>query len=805
MPRQVLFSAVSPLTGGLALYATDGTAPGTAPVAGIFSTPTPQGGFATLGDGRMVLVAGDDASGRTLWVSDGTAAGTVALLNLLPGLPAPAIAPTGFGRLPDGRLLFTALDDLWVTDGTVAGTGQLRGFSSSFLPGRFTPIGDDRVVFAADGGLGVGPELWITDGTTAGTVLLKDIRTSPNAGSEPAEFAALGDSRLVFQANDGPAMREVWITDGTAAGTVLLKDIDPAGDSRPVGFIALGDGRVVFAARTPASAYELWVTDGTTAGTQMVEEIAPGVTPAFTGGDFPRARLGDGRVVFTASDGVTGRELWITDGTADGTLMLKEIVPGISGGNLRDFVSLPDGRVAFTAVGDELWITDGSVGGTVALGALWADAGITALTDQSFLFRGNNPSPELWLSDGTPGGTGLAVPLPGASGVTLLGLVNRAPALAQALADGDGLGGAPLVLDIAPGAFADADGDTLIFTASLANGAPLPAWLSFDAATLRLTGTPPAGLTGPLAIRITASDGDASFSDSFDLLIGAQLAGTAAADNLFGTAWADRLQGLGGNDVLIATSVAAAGVLGDTLEGGEGADVLFGSARADLLDGGSGIDTMTGLGGDDAYLVDDARDRIVEDALGGYDTITATASFSMPRHVEVLRLDAGARKGSGNGQDNLILDLDTVGTTTANTLRGAGGNDTLLGGRGNDVLIGGAGADDLTGGPDADRFRYAAPEEGGDLLRDFASGIDRIEVSAAGFGGGLVKGADLAAEGHFVIGTAPTQTFGQFLHDTVAGTLAWDPDGTGAMAAMPLFTLGKSATLVAAGDLRVIG
>ena len=67
------------------------------------------------------------------------------------------------------------------------------------------------------------------------------------------------------------------------------------------------------------------------------------------------------------------------------------------------------------------------------------------------------------------------------------------------------------------GAFSDVDSDTLSYTATLANGDPLPTWLSFNATTRTFSGTPPANFNGAIDLKITASDGALSASDTFSL------------------------------------------------------------------------------------------------------------------------------------------------------------------------------------------------------------------------------------------------------------------------------------------------
>jgi Putative Ig domain/Domain of unknown function (DUF5122) beta-propeller len=75
--------------------------------------------------------------------------------------------------------------------------------------------------------------------------------------------------------------------------------------------------------------------------------------------------------------------------------------------------------------------------------------------------------------------------------------------------------GQPITFTIPAGAFEDPDIDTLVYTATLSTGSPLPTWLSFDAATLTFAGTPPVGAS-TLAITVTATDpGGLSVSDAF--------------------------------------------------------------------------------------------------------------------------------------------------------------------------------------------------------------------------------------------------------------------------------------------------
>ncbi len=92
-----------------------------------------------------------------------------------------------------------------------------------------------------------------------------------------------------------------------------------------------------------------------------------------------------------------------------------------------------------------------------------------------------------------------------------------------------------------------------------------------------------------------------------------------------------------------------------------------------------------------------------------------------------------------------------VGNGGADRIDGQGGNDVLVGGLGDDRLTGGDGSDTLTGGAGADTFVFLSTAEAGtgfDTLEDFNAGLDKIEISKAGFAGlsGLAAGNTLSAD-----------------------------------------------------------
>ena len=90
----------------------------------------------------------------------------------------------------------------------------------------------------------------------------------------------------------------------------------------------MGNGKALFSATDGTHGYELWVSDGTTAGTSLVQDINPG---SGSSGPQDITKFGSGKALFSANDGTHGYELWVSDGTAAGTSLVQDIYPGSSG------------------------------------------------------------------------------------------------------------------------------------------------------------------------------------------------------------------------------------------------------------------------------------------------------------------------------------------------------------------------------------------------------------------------------------------------------------------------------------------
>jgi Ca2+-binding RTX toxin-like protein len=137
---------------------------------------------------------------------------------------------------------------------------------------------------------------------------------------------------------------------------------------------------------------------------------------------------------------------------------------------------------------------------------------------------------------------------------------------------------------------------------------------------------------------------------------------------------------------------------------------------------------------------------------------------------------------------------DVVEAGTTRTLSGRAGNDILIGSSSSEVLVGGVGNDTITSGTGFDVIAYSLASEGQDTITDFNVFQDTLQVSAAGFGGGLIPGESIAAA-QFVLGTVATTASHRFIFNQPTGQLFFDVDGNGSSVQTLLATLTPGLSL----------
>lgn len=198
----------------------------------------------------------------------------------------------------------------------------------------------------------------------------------------------------------------------TAQIPTLLRNINATGGS-DVQDITCVEGLVYFSADDGVSGNEVWVSDGTPEGTRLLKDINPGA-----GDSGPLNFLAwQDRVYFVADNGVDGYQLWSSDGTTAGTqfeLPMQDVQGLVSSSRFTVYNDLVVFRGGTDELGSELWRSDGTVEGTTLImdinpGTLSSNPHQFTEYNGLLYFSATVPGleEELWVTDGTAEGTHL--------------------------------------------------------------------------------------------------------------------------------------------------------------------------------------------------------------------------------------------------------------------------------------------------------------------------------------------------------------------------------------------------------------
>lgn len=327
-------------------------------------------------NGLLYMAATDALTGTELFVSNGTPNGTFLLKDIVPGIGSSD--PTNF--IGVGNFVYFIANDttpsysLWKTNGTPNGTVRVKWLPQGTF-NSFRGIAYNNSLIFTYGRYDMGNELWISDGTDNGTYLVKDILTSGLSSSNPNDFISY-NNQIFFTATDSAHGYEVWKTDGTSNGTQLVKDINPGKNNSQASLKIVFNNKLFLTAASPNFGVEIWITDGTDSGTTLFKDVFQGPQSGlFSAVPIPWV-VCNNKLYFSASDSVSGQEPFISDGTPNGTYLIKDLAPGNSSSSPTNFFTNGK-RVFFLATsglgfnGIELHISDGTSSGTRELADLY--------------------------------------------------------------------------------------------------------------------------------------------------------------------------------------------------------------------------------------------------------------------------------------------------------------------------------------------------------------------------------------------------------------------------------------------------
>ena len=418
LPGKVLFSSVTtPL--GQELYISDGTGKGTVllmdTLPGSRSGVTGDSRFAS--DGTRVWFTTTGLKGQ-LWihVTDGTALGTKLFS------PRSLKTHPQYMVADQGRVYFEHQDlspgtglEFCVSDGTLAGTRTLvdlfKGSGRGFF-GYTTVLAKGVIAFRGESKQTAKELCVYRVGKGASFVDLNRVRLGHTQGSFPHYATRFGNRALIL-ADDGVHGVETWISDGTVKGTGLLLDMQKGAASRAKARIGAFGDRYFYEARQQLyDPWDLMISDGTVNGTTT---LVPGSTSSMAMG----SRVIGKRLFFAAGTEFRSQP-WVSDGTKAGTIQLSKAAVTQNAGAPGAFAGYGDQVLFMVLQGPtfrtldtvDLWITDGTAQGTrllkkIGKGAfwLWEPRLVTMGGKVYFTSPSQTSSSDLWVSDFTAKGT----------------------------------------------------------------------------------------------------------------------------------------------------------------------------------------------------------------------------------------------------------------------------------------------------------------------------------------------------------------------------------------------------------------
>lgn len=182
----------------------------------------------------------------------------------------------------------------------------------------------------------------------------------------------------------------------------------PTSINSPTDFITFKN-RLFFTGIELGQSWRPYISDGTTAGTKLLKNITIlNNNNSFYG--FTHWTISGDKMFFIAKDTINGNELWVTDGTENGTRLVKNISPRDTSTSIVKIHSLSNGKVYFylsphnQPLKVQLWVSDGTDAGTYSFfEASTISINIDVFNNQMYYYIYEG----LWVTDGTTNGSRL--------------------------------------------------------------------------------------------------------------------------------------------------------------------------------------------------------------------------------------------------------------------------------------------------------------------------------------------------------------------------------------------------------------
>lgn len=376
-------------------------------------TAGPDGSFDADGtgikatvDSFAILIASGEGGALLLCRSDGSEAGTY---PIIPAYSPDNVSVSGF-LVNQGLCWFVVNNQgnslLYSTDGTLQGTKL-----------RYTQNGSGIYPLRAYGNdilMGIHPSGFTGD-------LLSRFHTSDNSVSNLYNFywfgglmdvAVAGNTIYAIGAADSTGRHLMKSADGSPGSLSVVTKINTGSEFNQNIFMTASGNNVFFFWAKAGENYKLWFSDGTAGGTIGLKEFD---TPSFENLVADKGIIAyNNKLIFRAAstpDGL-GEELYISDGTVTGTKLLKDLNSGSGDSRPKDMFLLHN-KVWLSARNEyynyDLWSTDGTPSGTTmplsSFGFNYINSPVLYRDSIAMDGLSTPDGEELFISNGTTGGT----------------------------------------------------------------------------------------------------------------------------------------------------------------------------------------------------------------------------------------------------------------------------------------------------------------------------------------------------------------------------------------------------------------